>query len=253
MIIPQAATTASSHEQPHAPSTVSGGREYSGGRNFDKKHPQVKKASKFARAENAILERFRVDTVKERIAVGQSSLGPTRGSSTRQHRGTPYPEVRYGNKTLDFRRDASFTEYRQAPDPVSASTAQSSVRVPTEIGSVAGSTPQQQLLPIHDSDVSMGKRILVILVIITLMMCFANALSPVVANDTSIPQSIEDRLESINLRSQAPETQTPLQESDLQAKSGRANVRNTITIKPSTSKTRSAGKSATAVPDAPGA
>ena len=32
-----------------------------------------------------------------------------------------------------------------------------------------------------------------------------------------------------------------------------SHVRNTITIKPSTSKTRSAGKSATAVPDAPGA
>ena len=66
------------------------------------------------------------------------------------------------------------------------------------------------------------------------MMCFANALSPIVANDTSAPQSIEDRLESINLQSQAPETQTPLQESDSQAKSRRVNVRNMIIIKPST-------------------
>ena len=40
VVIPQAASTGSSHEQPHAPSTVSGGREYSGGRNSDrKKHP----------------------------------------------------------------------------------------------------------------------------------------------------------------------------------------------------------------------
>ena len=108
---------------------------------------------------------------------------------------------------------------------MSVSSAQSSVCTPTKIGSVAENTPKQ-VLPIPDSDIPM-------------------------ANDTIAPPSIEDRLENINLQqSPVTETQTHLEDSASQVKSGRANVRNTISIKPSTLKTCNVGKSATIALDA---
>ena len=162
---------------------------------------------------------------KRGLLLGNLHLDPIADRHLIYHRDKPYPKVQYGNKTLDYRRDASFTEYRQAPAPMSVSSAQSSVRTPTKIGSVAGNTPKQ-VPPIPDGDVPM-------------------------ASDTIAPPSIEDRLENINLQqSPVTETQTHLEDSASQAKSGRANVRNTISIKPSASKTRNAGKSATAAPDA---
>jgi len=115
VIIPHPATAALSHEHPHAPSNIPGGRdhEYSGGRNPDKRRFRFKKPSKFACAENAILERSRVDTEKERIAVGQSSS--TRGSSSRHRHGKPYPEVRSFRNGPFFLKPALYMVERPRP------------------------------------------------------------------------------------------------------------------------------------------
>ncbi|PPQ86490.1 hypothetical protein CVT25_007549, partial [Psilocybe cyanescens] len=214
MLVPVGAISA-----PNQTGTQSGGRVgnssaiHHSGENYHasvkkKRFRNYKKPSRFAQAEYAILERFTVDTEKERLAIGKApSFTIRNGPSINHHRGAPLPKNRFGNKSLDNRsRHASVVNKSLGSfhKEFSPATAFSAITTPSVPGTAA-STPMTEVLSeqlIRDQDVPMGS-----------------------SEQLNISSTgIEKGLHQISLdKSPTTETNTSPDLSSLQAKDGRAN------------------------------